>query len=163
MQGMNTNGQKTTRRLGLRTARAVGVLAAVAAAMAGPIGFASSAQAAPAIGAVAQQRVLPPGVVKLNDGEPCPTMSLCLYRDYFSGPSYAIAEGYEVNLHDLPCDACAFGPSMAENVSSWINLTTWTAVLTEGDGRWTPLPSDNSLIGGPSEDRVVKVTWQPSA
>ncbi|MEU1630048.1 peptidase inhibitor family I36 protein [Streptomyces sp. NPDC020096] len=161
MQSTSTNTQKTIRSLGFRTARAVGVLAAVAAVMAGPTGLASSAQAAPASGTVATERAaLPPGVVRLNDGEPCPAMSLCLYRDYFSGPAYAIAEGYEVDLHDLPCRACAFGPTMADNVSSWNNRATWTAVLTERNGRWTPLESGRTLVGGPSEDKVVKVTWQ---
>lgn len=163
MQRTNAIAQKTARSLRFRAARTAGVLAAVAAVLAGPVGFASSAQAAPAPGtAVTMQETLPPGVIKLRDSEPCPTMSLCLYRDQgLSGEAYAIAEGYDVDLNDLPCDSCSWGPSMANNVSSWNNRTTWTAILIEGNGRWTPLHPGQILNDGPSEDKVVKVAWQP--
>jgi Peptidase inhibitor family I36 len=65
---------------------------------------------------------LPPGVVALSSGESCPPRSLCLYRDgNFSGPAYAVGEGYTVDLNDLPCEGGAWGPTMAGNVSSWNN------------------------------------------
>ncbi|GAA4903971.1 peptidase inhibitor family I36 [Stackebrandtia albiflava] len=99
----------------IRFARAAAVAAGVAAVA---LSSAATAQAAPA-------EQLPPGVIALNDGEGCPPMTFCLYRDYRGeGPAYGIAEGYNVNLHE-------FG--MGNTVSTWINNTTMTALVVDAD------------------------------
>jgi hypothetical protein len=66
-------------------------------------------------------RDLPPGVVKLNDGEKCPPRTLCLYRDrHCQSPVYGIRAGYDVDLSKL---------NMGKAVSSWFNGTQSPALL----------------------------------
>ncbi|GAA3790780.1 hypothetical protein GCM10022226_07250 [Sphaerisporangium flaviroseum] len=78
---------------------------------------------------------LPAGVVKLGDGEQCPTKTLCVYRDYGrSGPAYGIGAGYHVDLNKLPITGGVAGrPSEANNVSSWVNNTGSKAKLINID------------------------------
>ena len=67
---------------------------------------------------------LPPGVVKLGDGENCPPGTFCLYRDYQrKGPAYGIGAGYDVDLSKL---------NMSKTVSSWVNNTQSNALLIGG-------------------------------
>jgi Peptidase inhibitor family I36 len=104
---------------------------------------------------------LPGGVVKINPGEECPPKSLCLYRDgQFTGPGYAVGAGYPVDLNDLPCDNCNFGPTMAGNVSSWYNRTDSTAELIDKDNKQTSLPPGEKIDRGPTEDKIVKIAWK---
>ncbi|WP_175410841.1 peptidase inhibitor family I36 protein [Streptomyces sp. TRM64462] len=150
-----TNTQKRRTRT---AARLAGLAAAVLAAMALPLSTgATSAAAAPAD---AEAVPLPPGVIKLNDSEPCPMYTLCLYRDYnFSGPAYGVAEGYPVNLHELPM--AAPGGSAADNVSSWVNYTRAVAVLGDDDtGLTRPLFPGQRLQEPPvTNDTVDHIFW----
>ncbi|WP_149181788.1 peptidase inhibitor family I36 protein [Streptomyces sp. TRM49041] len=149
----------TTRKRRPRTARLAGLAAAVLAAAALPLGAgAPSAVAAPAD---AEAAPLPPGVVKLNDGEPCPIGTLCLYRDYnFSGPAYGIGAGYEVDLRHLPM-AGAPGGSAADNVSSWVDYTGSPAFLRDDDTGLTRSLFPNQRLQEPSalNDTVDRVFW----
>lgn len=147
-----------------RCARAASVVAAVAAVLL-PLG-ASSAQAAtpshaatPA--AAKTQAALPPGVIPIGYSEPCPYRSLCLYRDYgFNGPGYAIAEGYRVNLYDLPLPGGVGGPTAANNASSWVNRTELTAVLLDEGGPVQTLDPHTALEEPPPlNDTVDYVSW----
>ncbi|MEU7745722.1 peptidase inhibitor family I36 protein [Nonomuraea sp. NPDC049158] len=73
---------------------------------------------------------LPPGVIQLADGEPCPPATLCLYQHYGRrGPAYGVGAGYPVDLHWLPMG----DQSAANNVSSWVNNTESDAVLIDLD------------------------------
>ncbi|MCX9191966.1 hypothetical protein C3Y87_11165 [Carbonactinospora thermoautotrophica] len=167
--GAHTNGfvKERERIIAMRqrkrwSARIAGAVVAAAAVIAIPGGMTSAMADAPTAGSVTAkpQQELPQGVIELNPGEPCPYRSLCLYRDAnFQGPAYAIAEGYNVDLHDLPCPSCAWGPTMANNVSSWDNRTFMTAVLTQDNGNWITLQPGKKISGGPTEDKVVQVTW----
>lgn len=150
-----TNTQK--RRT--RNVRMAGLAAAALAAVALPLGMgAASAVAAPADAEAAH---LPPGVIKLNDSEPCPIGTLCLYRDYnFSGPAYGIGAGYEVDLRELPMEG-APGGSAADNVSSWVNYTGTPAFLYDNDmGLTRPLFLNQRLQEQPNtNDTVDRVFW----
>ncbi|MFF4084759.1 peptidase inhibitor family I36 protein [Streptomyces sp. NPDC001777] len=105
---------------------------------------------------------LPAGVVKLNDGEPCPPFTLCLYRDYNNrGPAYGIGEGYNVDLRDLPMPGGVHGSTAANEVSSWVNNTRGLATLVDLEGeRLRPLFPGRSLQE-PAEtnDTVDIVHW----
>lgn len=99
------------------------------------------------MGEQAYDRDLPPGVVKLNDGEKCPPRTLCLYRDHHcQGPAYGIRAGYDVNLSKL---------NMSKDVSWWVNGTESTALLI-GCGTVHPLNAGCSLA---TENIVEKVGW----
>jgi guanine deaminase len=99
------------------------------------------------MGEQAYDRDLPPGVVKLNDGEKCPPRTLCLYRDHHcQGPAYGIRAGYDVDLSKL---------NMSKAVSSWVNRTQSTALLI-GCGTVHPLNAGCSLE---TENIVEKVGW----
>jgi hypothetical protein len=96
---------------------------------------------------------LPPGVVKLADGEQCPMKTLCLYRDYGrTGPAYGIGAGYPVDLSKLPITGGVAGrPSAANNVSSWVNNTAAKAKLIN-----TELPKHTrTLRAGRSLEEVA--------
>jgi hypothetical protein len=104
---------------------------------------------------------LPAGVIKLSDGETCPTATLCLYRDYGrSGPAYGIGAGYTVDLSELPMGV----RTAANNISSWANQTQHTAVLVDhDDSRTRPLTSGQSMeepMG--NNDSVDEISWQLS-
>lgn len=123
---------------------------------------AATALFTPAVSATASPlhaQELPPGVVKLNDGEPCPPVTLCLYRDYGrKGPAYGIGAGYDVELKDLPIP----GGSMAKNVSSWVNNTHGVAFLIAFGRPTRPLPPGQSLEEPPNfNDSVDVVAWRP--
>ncbi|MEV4071205.1 peptidase inhibitor family I36 protein [Nonomuraea fuscirosea] len=129
------------------------IVTAAAAALAGV----TALPAAPP--AVAAQ--LPPGVIQLGDGEPCPPGTLCLYRDYgFSGPAYGIGAGYVVDLHWLPMPGSG-GPTAADNVSSWANRTAGVAVLVDAQsGHTRPLfPGQHLEEPLPLNDTVDRVVW----
>jgi hypothetical protein len=103
---------------------------------------------------------LPPGVMKLNEGEPCPPKTLCMYEHPdFKGVAYGVGAGYSVNLSDLACEGCAWGPTMAKNVSSWNNGTDSTAELIEEGGKSTKLGPGETINRGPTEDKIVKIVW----
>ncbi|WP_141578550.1 peptidase inhibitor family I36 protein [Actinomadura sp. WMMA1423] len=121
----------------------------------------------PAVSAAAQAAIvpagsaaadLPPGVVQLNDGEDCPPVTLCLYRDYGrQGPAYGIGAGYKVDLKQLPMgDGTA-----ANNVSSWVNHARTVAVLIDADeGRARPLfPGQPLEEPEATNDTVDLVDW----
>ncbi|MBG0822921.1 peptidase inhibitor family I36 protein [Planomonospora sp. ID91781] len=136
-----------------RTHRTAAVLAAAAATALLPF-------TAPAL-ADQSADALPAGVVKLSDGETCPTATLCLYRDYGrSGPAYGIGAGYTVDLSELPMGV----RTAADNISSWVNQTQHTAVLVDRDNsRTRPLASSQSMeepMG--SNDSVDEISWQLS-
>ncbi|MEU8358924.1 peptidase inhibitor family I36 protein [Nonomuraea sp. NPDC048882] len=104
---------------------------------------------------------LPPGVIQLGDGEPCPPGTLCLYRDYgFSGPAYGIGAGYAIDLRWLPMPGHG-GPTAADNVSSWVNRTAGVAVLIdEQSGRTRPLfPGQHLEEPVLLNDTVDRVVW----
>ncbi|MEU7424633.1 peptidase inhibitor family I36 protein [Streptomyces sp. NPDC040750] len=130
------------------------------AAMAGallPLGLASAQADAPT--AVAKR--LPPGVIPLGDGEPCPVFTLCLYRDYgFRGPAYGIGAGYDVDLRALPMPGSG-GPTAANNVSSWVNHTRSDALLVDRDrDEIRPLFPGQRLEEPPGHnDTVDLVLW----
>ncbi|GAA4903976.1 peptidase inhibitor family I36 [Stackebrandtia albiflava] len=129
----------------IRITRAAAVAAAVAAVT---LSSPATAQAAPT-------EQLPPGVIALNDGEPCPDRTFCLYRDYsWQGPAFGIAEGYDVNLNHF---------DMGDTVSSWYNRTEMTAVITDVEtmnyvildpGMWM----EESVV---TNDTADWVTWRP--
>ncbi|GAA2415049.1 hypothetical protein GCM10010433_12570 [Streptomyces pulveraceus] len=105
---------------------------------------------------------LPPGVIKLQDGEPCPPATLCLYRDYNNrGPAYGIGAGYHVDLRDLPMSGGVHGPTAANEVSSWVNNTLDVAVLIDIDTETArPLYPLQSLQEPPrTNDTVDVVRW----
>ncbi|PRX97664.1 peptidase inhibitor family I36 protein [Allonocardiopsis opalescens] len=123
---------------------------------------AAAAALLPLSAAQAAASPLPPGVIRLNDGEPCPFASLCLYRDYnFSGPAYAVGAGYNVNLYELPMPGGVHGPSAANEVSSWVNRTGYLAVLIDVDDDVSrPLPANRTLQEPPpNNDTVDLVRW----
>ena len=110
----------------------------------------------------ADQVILPPGVIRLNDGEVCPPSTLCLYRDYGnSGPAYGIGAGYVVNLGMLPMPGGVGGPTAANNVSSWVNNTGFSAFLVDADQSlvrsFYPQQSMAEPIG--TNDSVDVVAW----
>ncbi|NUT08962.1 MAG: hypothetical protein HOQ38_00700 [Nonomuraea sp.] len=120
----------------------------------------AGALAVPAASAAAWP--LPPGVVALGPGEPCPSATLCLYRDYDrSGPAYGIGAGYDVDLDDLPMPGGVGGPSAANNVSSWVNDTSHPALLIDRDEpRGRPLFPGQPLEEPPyTNDTVDEVRW----
>lgn len=79
-----------------RLARRLALPGPATAAVLLPLGT-GTAQAASA--ASAPSEALPPGALKLRDGEPRPPQTLCLYRDYgLHGPRYGIRYGYDVDL-----------------------------------------------------------------
>lgn len=122
----------------------------------------ATASAGPPATAAARQP-LPPGVVALGDGEPCPPGTLCLYRDYGrQGPAYGIGAGYSVDLRELPM--AGRGGTAADNVSSWVNNTGSPALLVDesGGGRFRPLFPGQELEE-PLElnDSVDRVHWLP--
>ncbi|MES9504937.1 peptidase inhibitor family I36 protein [Streptomyces sp. NPDC000609] len=105
---------------------------------------------------------LPPGVIKLQDSEPCPPATLCLYRDYNNrGPAYGIGAGYHVDLRDLPMSGGVHGPTAANEVSSWVNNTRDIAVLIDIDTETArPLYPFQSLQEPPrTNDTVDVVRW----
>ncbi|TDD02771.1 hypothetical protein E1292_22775 [Nonomuraea deserti] len=127
--------------------------AAVATAAVGALGL--PAAAAPA-------QVLPPDVIRLGPGEPCPPATLCLYRDYGrNGPAYGIGAGHDVDLRALPMPSGVGGPSAADNVSSWVNATHSVALLIDRDGSLPrPLFPHRPLEEPPaSNDSVDVVAW----
>jgi hypothetical protein len=124
-----------------------------------PLGAASTHAATPA---EETRQLLPPGVIKLNDSEPCPPATLCLYRDYgFSGPAYGIGAGYTVHLEALPMEGGVHGPTAANEVSSWVNNTGSVAVLVDTDDEVTrPLfPGQRLQEPPPFNDTVNLVSW----
>ena len=139
-----------------RTPRALAraVLAAAAAATALLLPLTGPVHAAEA------RAALPPGVVQLGDGEPCPPATLCLYRDYGNtGPAYGIGAGYNVNLNDLPMSGGAAGTA-ADNVSSWVNNTGSVGLLIDEDGPSRPLFPGQQLQEPPEyNDTVDLVVW----
>ncbi|MEU5208513.1 peptidase inhibitor family I36 protein [Streptomyces sp. NPDC020742] len=149
----------STRRT--RLARTAAAAAAAVAALVLPLGSAP-AQASAAPAAQRSAAALPPGVVMLLDGAPCPPGTLCLYRDYGrSGPAYGIGAGYQVDLRALPMFGSG-GPSAANNVSSWVNHTGGVALLIDTDGqRIRPLLPGQPLEEPPfTNDSVDIVSWQ---
>ncbi|MEV4001697.1 peptidase inhibitor family I36 protein [Actinomadura sp. NPDC049753] len=129
---------------------------AACATVTGPA-VSTAAQAATVTTRTAQAD-LPPGVVKLNDAEGCPPVTLCLYRDYNrQGPAYGIGAGYRVDLKDLPMG----DDTAANNVSSWVNNAHGLAVLIdEANGKARPLYPGQPLEEPPSDnDTVDLVDW----
>ncbi|MFF2008038.1 peptidase inhibitor family I36 protein [Streptomyces sp. NPDC058195] len=105
---------------------------------------------------------LPPGVVKLQDSEPCPPATLCLYRDYNDqGPAYGIGAGFPVDLHALPMSGGVHGPSAANEVSSWVNNTSHVAVLLDADSDTVRPLFPHQLLQEPprTNDTVDFVAW----
>ncbi|GAB2783194.1 peptidase inhibitor family I36 protein [Streptomyces daliensis] len=149
---MTTNHRNRATRLARTTVRAAAAVAAVVLPLGA--GVAHAAQAAGPEGA------LPPGVVKLNDGEPCPSATLCLYRDYGNqGPAYGIGAGYNVDLKQLPMEG-GNGSSAANNVSSWVNNTGSVGLLIDEDGPTRPLFPSQQLQEPPQfNDTVDLVAW----
>jgi hypothetical protein len=134
----------------LTLARAVTAAAAATAALLLPL-------AGPAHAAEARA-ALPPGVIQLQDSEPCPPATLCLYRDYnFQGPAYGIGAGYEVDLRNLPMP----GGTAENNVSSWVNNTSSLVVLIDVDSEQArPLEPGHRLQEPPQyNDTVDIVSW----
>lgn len=129
------------------------VLATLALATTTTLGAATAAQAA----------ALPPGVVALGPDDPCPPRALCVYENWgFGGHAYAVRQGYRVDLHELPCDGCRNGSTMANNASSWNNRATMTARLVKNDG--TPAyvyPGQRIESGSGVHDNVVSISWVP--
>ncbi|MFE1315795.1 peptidase inhibitor family I36 protein [Streptomyces sp. NPDC058755] len=145
-----------TIRRPLTLARATAAAAAAAAALLLPL------SAAPANAAAAPAAALPPGVIHLEDSEPCPPATLCLYRDYGrQGPAYGIGAGYYVDLRRLPMPGGVGGPSAADNVSSWVNNTGYAALLIdEEDQQDRPLfPGQYLEEPPPTNDTVDVVRW----
>ncbi|MFF9569118.1 peptidase inhibitor family I36 protein [Streptomyces sp. NPDC014685] len=143
------------RTMSARLAR-VAVVATTVVGSLLPLG-AGVAHAAPGSGIA-----LPPGVVALNDGEPCPPATLCLYRDYNNrGPAYGIGAGYDVDLRDLPMQGGVHGPTAANEVSSWVNNTHDLATLADLEGhQLRPLFPGQSLQEPATEnDTVDFVHW----
>ena len=103
------------------------------------------------MGEQAYDRGLPPGVVKLHDGQKCPPRTLCLYRDpHCHRPAYGIKAGHDVDLSKL---------TMNKAISSWFNGTQSTALLI-GCGTAYPLQAGCSLEK--TKDAVEKVGWVQS-
>ncbi|SFY10687.1 peptidase inhibitor family I36 protein [Streptomyces atratus] len=105
---------------------------------------------------------LPPGVIKLQDSEPCPSATLCLYRDYNNrGPAYGVGAGYDVNLYDLPMSGGVNGPSAADEASSWVNNASHLAILIDRDNdQFRPLFPHQSLQEPPAtNDSVDFIAW----
>ncbi|MGW1427193.1 peptidase inhibitor family I36 protein [Streptomyces sp. NPDC002431] len=105
---------------------------------------------------------LPPGVVELQDSEPCPPATLCLYRDNSNrGPAYGIGAGHPVDLHELPMSGGAHGSSAANEVSSWVNHTDHLALLIDTDSTTLrPLFPHQPLQEPPqTNDTVDIVGW----
>lgn len=145
------------RRTGI--ARTAGALATAVAALALPFGTGAAHAAAPT--ASRADWALPPGVIKLQDGEPCPPATLCLYRDYGNaGPAYGIGAGFNVDLRNLPMLGSG-GPTAANNVSSWVNHTASSAVLVDIESQQLrPLSPGQELQEPPlSNDTVDAVGW----
>ncbi|SEG67271.1 hypothetical protein SAMN04489712_108270 [Thermomonospora echinospora] len=133
-----------------RARRAGAVLGVAAAALLLAPTAAFSATQAP--------QALPAGVVKLNDGEGCPSMTLCLYRDYDRrGPAYGIGAGYTVDLSQLPMGS----GTAANNISSWVNMTRYTAALIDRDKNRIRLLLPGESLEEPmsSNDSVDEVSW----
>ncbi|MEV0668295.1 peptidase inhibitor family I36 protein [Actinomadura luteofluorescens] len=129
---------------------------AACAAMTGPA-VSTAAQAATVTSRPALAD-LPPGVIKLNDAEGCPPVTLCLYQHYKrQGPAYGIGAGYRVDLNDLPMG----NGTAADNVSSWVNNTHSVAVLIDAnEGKARPLYPGRPLEEPPSDnDTVDLVDW----
>lgn len=141
-----------------RLARGTAVAAAAVATAVLPLGAgAAHATTAPVPGAA-----LPPGVVQLNDGDPCPPATLCLYRDYgHRGPAYGIGAGYQVDLSMLPMSGGVHGSTAANEVSSWVNNTGSDAMLfTLGSRQVRPLFPGQSLQETPAtNDTVDFIAW----
>lgn len=149
--------------------RTTAALAATATALVLPWSVSSTAAHAEPMRSEASQAqaALPPGVVRLEDGENCPSATLCLYRDTGRrGPAYGIGAGYDVDLKELPITGGVGGStSAANNVSSWVNNTASIAQLIDVD---TEPPTARTLgAGQPLEesattnDTVDKVRWNP--
>ncbi|MET9658930.1 peptidase inhibitor family I36 protein [Streptomyces sp. NPDC006510] len=105
---------------------------------------------------------LPPGVVQLLDGEPCPPATLCLYRDYGNqGPAYGIGAGYHVDLRDLPMSGGVNGPTAANEASSWVNNTDHLALLVDMDKAAIRLLFPHQFLQEPPQtnDTVDMVHW----
>ncbi|WP_078849362.1 peptidase inhibitor family I36 protein [Streptomyces sp. NRRL F-5126] len=150
---MATSGNPST---GKR--RVVTAVAAIVAAVALPACAGVANAAAPA----AAEAFLPPGVVKLQSGEPCPQGTLCLYRDYgYQGPAYGIGAGYPVDLRALPMDGGVNGHSAANEVSSWVNNTGTPALLVDVDtDHVRPLfPGHRLQEPQATNDTVDVVSW----
>ncbi|MEU9318030.1 peptidase inhibitor family I36 protein [Streptomyces sp. NPDC048295] len=105
---------------------------------------------------------LPPGVIKLQDGEPCPPATLCLYRDYNNrGPAYGVGAGYDVDLRALPMSGGANGPTAANEVSSWVNNTSHVTILIDRDKeQFRPLfPHESLQEPRATNDTVDFIAW----
>jgi hypothetical protein len=139
-------------------------LAGVALALAGVTTALSTSTAFATTSPRAQ--ALPPGVIKLNDGEQCPPATLCAYRAYnYKDNTYGIGAGYHVRLSDLPATPQGTGgPNMANNVSSWVNNTSYAAYLIDTDRNVTrELPAHQRLQEPPQyNDTVDVVAWHRS-
>ncbi|HEX5496677.1 MAG TPA: peptidase inhibitor family I36 protein [Mycobacteriales bacterium] len=136
-------------------------LATVVATLFAPVG-ATAAHADTASAAPSVRAELPPGVIRLNDGERCPSGTLCLYRDYgHRGPAYGIGAGYPVNLYDLPMPGGAGSASAGNTVSSWVNNTESFAILVDIDtDAVRPLLPGQRLEEPPFlNDTVDEVRW----
>lgn len=132
----------------------IGTLALTAAALTPTVAQAASPQ-----GAFVQAQSLPPGVVRLNDGETCPSAMLCLYRHYGrTGTAYGILPGHNVDLSDLPMDD---GTTAADNISSWVNNTDSTALLIAINSSSTRQLSAHQSLEEPdsTNDTVDDVAW----
>ncbi len=141
-----------------RLARTTALAAAAVATAALPLG----AGAAHATTTADPATALPPGVVQLNDGEPCPPATLCLYRDYGNkGPAYGIGAGYPVDLSLLPMNGGVNGPTAANEASAWVNNTAASPVLVDMDAQQVrPLFPGQSLLEPPAtNDTVDVVAW----
>ncbi|MBD0672632.1 hypothetical protein [Streptomyces sp. CBMA156] len=103
---------------------------------------------------------LPPGVVKLNDGEPAPEKTLTLYRDYgHKGPAYGIGAGYSVNLDDLPMKGTNGSTTASKNISSWVNTTDSDAVLIDDKDKRTLKSGDSLEEPAKKNDSVTSIAW----
>lgn len=148
----------TEHRRYARLARVAAMAASAVAAAVLPLSAGAAYAAAPA---PSTRAALPPGVVQLNNSEPCPLHTLCLYRDYGNqGPAYGIGAGHNVNLNDLPM---AGGPNStaANNVSSWVNNTERPAVLIDENGPVVRLLHPRQSLQEPPQlnDSVDLVVW----
>ncbi|MFG2908638.1 hypothetical protein ACGF13_26665 [Kitasatospora sp. NPDC048286] len=103
---------------------------------------------------------LPPGVVKLTDGETAPPKTLAIYRDSNrKGPAYGIGAGFAVNLSDLPMDGHNGTKSASKNISSWVNNTDSDAVLIDDTGKRTLQANSTLEESSATNDSVTRVEW----